>query len=36
VNDLPFSKPEDLKKAGLKDLLRTAVTARRERSKQRA
>ena len=31
-----FSKPADLEKAGLKDLLRTAVTAWQERSKQSA
>lgn len=29
-----FSKPADLEKAGLKELLRTAVTAWRQRSKQ--
>lgn len=29
-----FSKPADLEKAGLKELLRTAVTAWQERSKQ--
>ena len=31
-----FSKPADLEKAGLKELLRTAVTAWQERSKQNA
>ena len=31
-----FAKPADLEKAGLKDLLRTAVTAWQERSKQKA
>ena len=31
-----FSNPEDLRKAGLKELLRTAVTAWQERSKQSA
>ena len=31
-----FAQPADLEKAGLKDLLRTAVTAWKERSKQKA
>ena len=31
-----FAKPEDLKKKGLNELLRTAVTAWQERSKQNA
>jgi hypothetical protein len=31
-----FAKPADLEKAGLKDLLRTAVTAWKDRSKQKA
>ena len=31
-----FAKPADLKKAGLKDLLRVAVIAWKERSKQKA
>jgi hypothetical protein len=31
-----FAKPADLEKAGLKDLLRAAVTAWKERSKQKA